>query len=165
MEKELKFDGSGYDVMTDAIRNLFDSFPGLERGEKFLFSSAPTGYGKAVFPTTGAVIQNERESITGHVVQECQYPLTVLFRASGLSPNNRAIAKEWLDMLGAWLEKQPIKVKNKEYVLNKYPEIKGTREIRNIFRQTPAYLSQLSEDKSEDWLISIVVQYRNEFDR
>lgn len=165
MGKEVDLDVGGYDVLTEAVRKMLDQYPGLQECETFMFSSLPAGCGKAVFPTTGAVIQMQRESITGHVYQECQYPMTILFRAAGLSQNNRVSAKEWLDTLGLWLEKQPIKVNNEIYKLQDYPVLNDTREIRNIYRQTPAYLSQINEDKSEDWLISIVIQYRNEFDK
>lgn len=179
-EKQIAYDADGYDLITDALRALLRQYPGLERGDDFLFSTAPTGSGKAIFPTTGAVIQSESESITGHVTQMCLYPFTVLFRASGLSQKNRVGAKEWLDNLGRWLEKQTVKINDKTYALEEYPPLSGrgvydehyyeysegiSREIRNIVRQTPAYLSAINDDKSEDWVISMTLNYRNEFDR
>lgn len=189
-EKQIVYDPDGYDLVTDALRALIAQYPGLERGENFGFSTAPAGSGKAIFPTTGAVIQSEVESITGHVTQMCQYPFTVLFRASGLSQKNRVNAKEWLDTFGRWLEKQTVSIKGAYHVLNDYPtlmsggeydnmvnheiyndgyytgdHIQGIRKIVNITRQTPAYLNAVNEDKSEDWLISMVLTYRNEFDR
>lgn len=189
-EKEVVYDPDGYDQVTDALRALIAQYPGLEKGESFCFSTAPSGAGKAIFPTTGAVIQSEVESITGHVTQMCLYPFTVLFRASGLSQKNRVNAKEWLDTFGRWLEKQTVTINGKYYVLNEYPALRaaweydnmnnrevfddeyfgdgavqGIRKIVNIVRQTPAYLNSVSDDKSEDWVISMVVTYRNEFDR
>ena len=118
-----------------------------------------------MYPTTGAVIQNEVEDILGHVNQLCQYPFTILFRASGLSQKNRVSAKEWLDTLGRWLEKQEVTIDGREYDLTEYPVIQGTRKIETITRDTPAYLSIINEDKSEDWIISMTIVYRNEFDR
>ena len=189
-EKQIVYDPDGYDMVTDALRALIAQYPGLEWGETFGFSTAPTGNGKAIFPTTGAVIESERESITGHVTQMCLYPFTVLFRASGLSQKNRVNAKEWLDTFGRWLEKQTVFINNQYYILREYPALRsageydnleliessdedevgtnpvqGVRKILNITRQTPAYLNSVVEDKSEDWVISMVLSYRNEFDR
>lgn len=189
-EKQVVYDPDGYDLVTDALRALIAQYPGLERGENFGFSTAPTGAGKAIFPITGAVIQSEIESITGHVTQLCQYPFTVLFRASGLSQKNRVNAKEWLDTFGRWLEKQAVIIDNMKYVLRDYPVLRtvgeydnfeyrevyedgvlgnhplqGVRKILNIARQTPAFLNSVNEDKSEDWIISMVLTYQNEFDR
>ena len=190
-EKQVVYDPDGYDLVTDALRALIAQYPGLDEGDSFSFSTAPTGAGKAIFPTTGAVIQSEIESITGHVTQTCLYPFTVLFRASGLSQKNRVTAKEWLDTFGRWLEKQAVVINHRRYILVEYPvlrtagkydnleekyahcrqeadenyAIQGVRKILNITRQTPAYLSSVGEDKSEDWVISMVLMYRNEFDR
>ena len=189
-EKQIEYDPDGYDLVTDALRALIAQYPGLDKGDNFGFSAAPSGAGKAIFPTTGAVIQTEMESLTGHVTQMCLYPFTVLFRASGLSQKNRVNAKEWLDTFGRWLEKQTVSINGKFYVLSEYPALmsagaydnmesheifndgyygnysmQGIRKIVNITRQTPAYLNAVNDDKSEDWLISMVLTYRNEFDR
>lgn len=189
-EKQIVYDPDGYGLVTDALRALIAQYPGLEKGDGFSFSTAPTGAGKAIFPTTGAVIQSEIESITGHVTQMCLYPFTALFRASGLSQKNRVNAKEWLDTFGRWLERQAVVINEVRYILKDYPvlttagehdnldiyygdydngigsnPVQGIRKILNITRQTPAYLSSVNEDKSEDWVISMVLMYRNEFDR
>lgn len=163
-EKPIQYDVDGYDLLTEALMALINQYPGLADGDKFVFSATPTAAGKSVYATSGAIIQNEIEDITGHVTQMCQYPFTVLFRASGLSPKNRMTAKEWLDNLGRWLERQEITIDDITYDLEEYPDIKGNREIRYIKRQTPSYLSQVYEDKTEDWMISMNIIYRNEYD-
>lgn len=163
-EKQVVYDVDGYDLITDALMVLVNQYPGLVKNDKFTFSTVPTGAGKAIFATTGAVVQNEVEDVTGHVTQMCLYPFTVLFRASGLSQKNRVTAKEWLDTFGRWLERQSVEINDVEYDLEEYPEIKGSREIRYIKRQTPSYLSAINEDKSEDWMISMQLMYRNEYD-
>jgi len=162
------YDVEGYDLLTPAIWDLLNSYPGLEKGEKFRFSELNCEYGKAMFPTTGAVVQYEKESITGHVEQMCLYPFTVLFRVSGQTQKRKANAKEWLDTLGRWLEMQTVKIGDTEYKLNEYPELNPSDEetkIMDISRTTPAYLAVTNGDMSEDWVISIQARYRNEFDR
>lgn len=163
--QNIQYDSAGYDLVTPAIRDLMDSYPGLEDGEKFSFSMLNGEYGQAIFPTTGAVVQYERESITGHVEQMCLYPYTVVLRVSGQTQNRKVNAKEWLDMLGRWLEMQPITIDGQTYKLDDYPILVGEAKIMDISRTTPAYLSVTNGDMSEDWVISIQARYRNEFDR
>lgn len=163
--QNIQYDSAGYDLVTPAIRDLMDSYPGLENGEKFSFSMLNGEYGQAIFPTTGAVVQYERESITGHVEQMCLYPYTVVLRVSGQTQNRKVNAKEWLDMLGRWLEMQPIIINGQTYKLDDYPVLVGEAKIMDISRTTPAYLSVTNGDMSEDWVISIQARYRNEFDR
>ena len=167
-DQQVQYDVVGYDLLTPAIWDLLNSYPGLDEGESFSFSTLNGEYGKAIFPTTGAVVQYERESITGHVEQMCLYPFTVVFRVSGQTQNRKANAKEWLDTLGRWLEMQTVKIGDTEYKLDDYPVINSPNEdckIMNISRNTPSYLAVTNGDMSEDWVISIQAQYRNEFDR
>ena len=163
--QNVQYDPVGYDLLTPAIRDLMDTYPGLETGETFSFSMLNGEFGQAIFPTTGAVVQYERESITGHVEQMCLYPFTVVLRVSGQTQNRKANAKEWLDMLGRWLEMQPITIGETTYKLDEYPTLNGDAKIMDISRTTPAYLSVTNADMSEDWVISIQARYRNEFDR
>lgn len=156
---------NGYDQVTEALRTLVNSYPGLESGETFGFSELDVANGKAIFPTTGGVVQSESESITGHVTQMCLYPFTIVCRSSGLNQRRKVTAKEWLDTMGRWLERQPVTINGVEYQMQNYPELTGDREIRGISRQTPAYLNDTGEDKSESWVISMVIRYRNEYDK
>jgi len=160
-----QYDLAGYDLLTPAIRDLMDSYPGLDSGETFSFSMLEAEYGQAIFPISGAIVQYERESITGHVEQMCLYPFTVVLRVSGQTENRKANAKEWLDTLGRWLEMQTVIIGDTSYKLSEYPELNGDAKIMDISRTTPAYLSMTNADMSEDWVISIQARYRNEFDR
>lgn len=164
--RDVKYDSAdGCDAITEMLRILANQYPALEHCETIQFSMLGD-YGVAIFPTTGSVVQSEVESITGHCTQMCTYPFTVVYRVSGLSQNGKANTKEWLDNFGRWLERQPITVGDTEYKINEYPVLSGdSREIRNIFRQTPAYLATVNQDKSEDWMMNMIVQYRNEFDK
>lgn len=163
-EKELKIDVDGYDDVTSALMDLFNSYPGLSAGEEFGFCQTPECGGKAVFVAAGATIYFESESITGHYTQMCQYPVTVIFRSAGLSQNKKAEAKEWLDNFGRWLERQEVVLDGEKHKLKEYPQLHGTRKFKAISRQTPAYLPRVNPDKTEDWVVEINAKYKNEFD-
>lgn len=164
-EKQTKYDVDGYDIITSALIELLNQYPGIESGQKIEFSTLEETGGQAMFPVSGAIVENEHEDITGHVKQKCLYPFYVIYRASGLSSSRKIKVKEWLDNLGKWLEKQTIIVNGEEYVLEEYPSLTGGRKFLSITRQTPAYLDNFNEDKSEDWAVYISAKYQNEFNR
>lgn len=164
-KKTVKYDIDGYDVITTAIRELINQYPGLSTGDEITFSTLGEDSGKTMFPVSGAIIETEKESITGHVTQVCLYPFYVIYRAAGLSENRKAAVKEWLDNLGKWLERQPVKIDETEYLLTEYPELTGNRKFLSINRQTPGYLDSTNDNQSENWAIYISARYKNEFDR
>lgn len=151
--------------LTDVIQSLVNEYPSLQDDESFKFAMAPAENSLAVFPSVGATIQSERESITGHVTQMCIYPFNVVYKASGLREKNKIAVKEWLDDLGRWLGKQPITIGDRTYAIKDWPYIGESREIRNIQIQSPAAIASQNDDMTEDWILSMQLIYRNEFDR
>lgn len=164
-EKQIRYDVDGFDIITTAIRELINQFPGLQSGDEITFSVLGEDSGKAMFPVSGAVIETEKEGITGHINQVCLYPFYVIYRAGGLSENRKAAVKEWLDNLGKWIERQEITIDEVTYRLEEYPPLTGNRKFLSIVRQTPGYLDTINENNSENWAIYITARYRNEFDR
>lgn len=164
-QKKIRYDFDGHEIVTAALRELVNRYPGVPPDEEIAFSTLGEDSGKAMFPISGAIIETEKESITGHVTQVCLYPFYVIYRAAGLSEDRKAAVKEWLDNLGRWLEKQPVKVDGSEYVLEGYPELTGNRKFLSVARQSPGYLDNVNDNQSEDWAISISARYQNEFDR
>ena len=81
-DKPIVYDVTGTELLTTALRELINTYPGLN-GETITFATLGADSGKAMFPTQGAVIQSERQSITGHVTQNCQYPFSIYYRAGG----------------------------------------------------------------------------------
>lgn len=158
------YDLDAFDEITEALRSFLNTYPDLQ-GDEISFATLGEESGIAMFPTNSAAIRKEVESITGHVTQECQYPFFILYRAGGLSENRKANVKEWLDKLGRWLEKQPVKINGNIEVITDYPKLTEAREIKSIRRQSPAYLDSINENMSENWMISLNVTYSNEFDR
>lgn len=163
MEEEKKYDLDGQEVITDALMKLINRYPGLSSKDTIKFSILGEDNGKAIFPVSGAMVETEKNTITGKVIQECLYPFYVIYRAAGLSEQRKASVKEWLDNLGKWLERQKIVVNNTEYRLDDYPSLTGERKFLSIKRNTPSYLDSTNENMSENWAIYISARYQNIF--
>lgn len=163
-DKKVEYDIDGYDVVTDALITLINQYPALEE-DCITFSTLGEDCGKSMFPVTGAVVESTKESITGHVTQVCLYPFYIIYREAGLSEQNKANVKEWLDNLGKWLEKKKVLINNSEYQLEEYPTLTGERKFLEISRQTPGYLDNTSENMVENWAIHISARYQYEYDK
>lgn len=162
-KKPVKYDVDGYAAVTDALVSLLNSFPGLEEDEKIRFSTLEEEGGIAFYPVVGAVIAQEKKSITGKVDQLCNYPFYVIYRSSIDSPKIKSSIKEFLDTLGKWLEQQTVIINGEKKRLKKYPVLTEERKIEEIIRLTPAHLDNVSDGNVQDWAISISLKYRNIF--
>lgn len=162
-EKQVKYDIDGYEAVTSALRELLNQYPNLSEGDEISFSTLGEDSGKAMFPTSGAVIETERKSVTGKVTEVCLYPFYVIYRASGLNENRKARVKEWLDNLGKWLEQKKVLIDGEEYKLSEYPPLTDGRKFLSIERQTPSYLDTVNENQSENWAIYISARYQYEY--
>ena len=163
--EKVRYDVDGYDIITESIKDLLNSYPGLLPGENITFSTLGEDSGVSFYPVSGAVIATETEDITGRVDQLCSYPFYIVYRTSAGSQNSKIEIKEFLDNIGKWLEKQPVKINDATYTLESYPEITDGRIIESVARQTPSYLDTTNENEVQDWVISMDLQYRNIFYR
>lgn len=163
--KPIKYDVDGYDIVTNALKDLLNSFPGLMEDENIKFSTLEEDSGISFYPISGAVIATETISVTGKVNQVCNYPFYVVYRTAADSQTSKIDIKEFLDELGKWLEKQPVMIDGETQKLSDYPDLTEGREITEISRQTPAYLDSTSEGNVQDWVISLALRYRNVFYR
>lgn len=164
-KSKVKYDVDGYEVVTSAIMDLLNSYPGLLPDEKIKFSTVEKDSGITCYPVSGAVIALEKKYVTGTVDQLCNYPFYILYRTAIDAGNVKADIKEFLDGLGKWLEKQPVTIYGKIYTLEEYPELTEGRKIEEITRLTPSYLDNVSENNVQDWVISLSLKYRNKFKR
>lgn len=158
-----RYDLAGYNSITAALTELLNQYPDLSDNAEITFSSVGESSGIAFYPTSGAVILDEKTSITGQVWQKCNYPFTILYRTNAPTEKRRIAIKQWLDNLGCWLECQPIVINNKSFMLTEYPILADGRKITSISRTTPSYLDAVSEGAVEDWLILLVAEYENYF--
>lgn len=164
-KKQCPLDVDGFDYVTNALMDTINSYPGLEEGEVFSFSTLPEAEGMTVIASSGSFIMDERESITGHVWQTCVYPFMVVYRASGLTSKRKINTKEWMDTLAEWLTRKRVMINGYSVQMSEWPRLTGDRKITRIVRQSPCYLGGINEDKSENWVMDLNIQYRNEFDR
>lgn len=163
--KNYPVDVEGTDIMSSLLMNLLNTFPGLKNKERITFATLDKSSGIGFFPASGAAILTERKSITGHVKQTCSYPFVVVYRSNPRVESEKLKIKEFLDAIGKWLSRQPIKIKGKVTQLAEYPQCENeNRVISSIdFTQT-AFMVSKYQDGVEDWEISCRVNYENEFD-
>ena len=164
-QNKVRYDIDGHEVVTDALLELVNQYSELTGDEKIQFSTLPDDGGVSFYPVSGAVIESEQTDITGRMERICLYPFTIVYRAANLTANRKLSVKEWLDRLGRWLEQQTVTIDETEHRLKEYPPLTGNRKILSIERQTPAFLDEPNEDKTEDWQISISARYMCEFMR
>lgn len=147
-KKDVRYDLGGYSELTNAIRDIVNSYPGLAEGERIAFATLDEFTGLALYPAAQGIIERERRSVTGKVTQTCLYPFIVYSRAAGLNEGSKAHAKEWLDGLARWLE-----------MLREFPTLVGNRRMQEFVIQTPGYLYAVDENHVETWAVEMAARY------
>ena len=164
MPSKAIIDVEGSEAVSSVLLDLLNQFPGLPDGKAIAFSTLQETSGIGFFPTTGAALLSNVESITGKVRQVCLYPFDIVYRASPKSEKQRMRIKEFLDVLGKWLERQPVTIQGTTERLETYPSLEsGNRIIKSITRSTPAFLNAVYETGVEDWIISGQLTYNNDY--
>lgn len=165
MSDELKpigKDATGYELLTKAIKALLNQFPGLNE-QKILFEELGEENGIAFSADAGALVMAEKRSITDHVTQTCQFPFLVVYRTGATREFQKLNVSAFLETLGKWICKEPVEIDGDFYRLSSYPPIAGGRKITRITRNN-AYGTVPNENKSQDWILPVSVQYTYEFD-
>jgi hypothetical protein len=160
--KPIGADATGYELLTKAVKDLLNQFPGLN-GQKIYFEEIGEEDGIAFSADAGALVMSERRSITDHVTQICQYPFMVIYRASTTREFQKLNVANFLDTLGKWLCKEPVEISGAVYNLPGYPVLSDGRQITRVTRNN-SYGTVPSENKSQDWILPVSIQYTNEFD-
>lgn len=160
--KPIGIDADGYQVLTNAMLALLNSFPGLD-GREILFEELGKEDGLAFSADAGALVMSERRSITDHVSQTCQYPLFVILRMNSTREYQKLQAQTFLDTLGKWLCKEPVEIDGTKHRLKSFPVLTDNRKITRISRSN-SYGLDPDESGVQDWMLPVSVQYTNEFD-
>ena len=164
-EKQVRFDVDGSEIVSKVLLELLNKCPAL-CGKKVAFSTLGEDEGLGFFPSVGAAITSETETITGDVHQVCAYPFDVVLRCAPKTEAARIRCKELLDAIGRWLERQPIVVNGEMHTMDAYPALtEGNRKIRAISRTSPSHLNAVYQNGVEDWLFSGSLRYENIFCR
>lgn len=160
--KPIGADAAGYELLTKAVKDLLNQFPGLN-GQRILFEELEEESGIAFSADAGALVMAERQSITDHVTQTCQFPILVIYRTSATREFQKLNVSAFLDTLGKWICKEPVEIDGESYRLLAYPDISDGRKITRISRNN-AYGTVPNENKSQDWILPVSIQYTYEFD-
>ena len=160
--KPIGTDPTGYEYMVRAMKALLNQYPGLD-GQKIYFEELGEEEGIAFSADTGALVMSERRSITDHVTQSCQFPFLVVFRTQSTREFEKLNVAAFLDTLGKWLCKEPVNIGGTAYRLKDFPELADGRRITRITRNN-SYGAVPNENKSQDWILPVSVQYTYEFD-
>ena len=164
-EKQVRFDVDGSEIVSKVLLELLNKCPAL-CGKKVAFSTLGEDEGLGFFPSVGAAITSETETITGDVHQVCAYPFDVVLRCAPKTEAARIRCKELLDAIGRWLERQPIVVNGEMHTMDAYPALtEGNRKVRAISRTSPSHLNAVYQNGVEDWLFSGSLRYENNFCR
>lgn len=160
--KPIGVDADGFEVLTNAMLDLLNRFPGLD-GREILFEELCKEDGLAFSADAGALVMSERRSVTDHVTQTCQYPFFVVLRMNSSREYQKLQAQTFLDILGKWLCREPVTLSGEEIRLKSYPKLTEGRSITRITRSN-SYGLDPGEDGVQDWMLPVSVQYTNEFD-
>lgn len=160
--KPIGTDPTGYEYMKKAVKSLLNQYPGLD-GEKIRFEELGEESGIAFSADSGALVMSERRSITDHVTQTCQFPFLLIYRTTATREFEKLNVSVFLDTLGKWICKEPVEIKGLQYRLTEYPTISDGRKITRITRNN-SYGTVPNENKSQDWILPVSVQYTYEFD-
>lgn len=161
-DRPIGVDVTGYEVITKAVSELLNQFPGLN-GRTVSFEDLTTS-GIAFSADNGTLIMREAEDITGHVKQNCQYPFFLIYRSSSTSEKQKVKVQTFLDSFGKWMCKEPAEVGGQEVQLDEYPALANGRKITKVTRMN-SYGIDPDDKGVQDWLLPAVAEYTNEFDR
>lgn len=162
--KPIGKDATGYEVITEAMKDLLNRFPGLLPGEEVKYEELGEDIGIAFSNDAGALVYTEREDVIGGVHQTCQYPFFVVYRsASSARERQKMSIQEFLDALGKWLCGEPAVIDGEFYKLSVYPTLASGRKITKISRDN-SYGVEPQENGVQDWLLPVTVEYENKFD-
>lgn len=162
--KPIGKDATGYEVITEAMKDLLNQFPGLLPGEQVKYEELKEDQGVAFSNDSGALVYSETEDVIGGVHQTCQYPFFIVYRSAGSAREAQKMSiQEFLDAFGKWLCQEPAVIDEETYKLSSYPKLAGTRQIKRITRDN-SYGTEPQESGVQDWLLPVTVQYTNDFE-
>lgn len=163
-DKPIGVDAAGYEVITNAILALLSQYPGIDDVGEILYEELQEDYGVAFFADAGALVMSEKESITAHIRQNCQYPMYIVYRTISTRERQKLQAQRFLDAIGKWICREPAIIGGTEYQLREYPPLAEGRKITKISRNN-SYGTTPKDNGVQDWVLPVKVEYTNEFDK
>lgn len=159
--KPIGKDADGYNVLTDAMKDLLNQFPGLLPGDSVKFEELADESGIIFSNNSGALVYAEDVYISGSRNQTCRYPFFLVYRAAGSAKERQKMSiQEFLDLFGKWLCREPVTIDGVSYRLDGYPKLAGRRQIRRISRDN-SYGTEPQDNGVQDWVLPVSVEYTN----
>lgn len=160
--KPIGRDATGYEVLTAAVKDLLNHFPGLLSGDDVKFEELGEDSGIAFSANAGALIYSEKQDICGVYHQTCQYPFYLVYRTESTKERQKMSIQEFLDTFGKWLCREPCIIDGAEVDKAVYPALSSGREIKRITRDN-SYGPDPQENGVQDWVLPVYVHYTNTF--
>jgi hypothetical protein len=92
-----------------------------------------------------------------------QFPFLLIYRTNATREFEKLNVSAFLDSIGKWLCKEPVEIQGVMHRLTVYPTISDGRKITRITRNN-SYGTVPNENKSQDWILPVSVQYTYEYD-
>lgn len=155
--KPIGLDNAGFPVLREALLSLLNQFPGLD-GDKITYQELEDSYGICMALESSPVVLTSRTDIVGGVYRSCQFSFLVIYRTDTSDEAQKLYVSKFLDDLAAWVCREPVE----GYEMAVYPELTGGRTITGATRSN-VYAFVENENKSQDWAVSITVNYTHEY--
>lgn len=156
-------DPAGCSVLTGAMKELLNRYPGLPEGGTVRFEQVEEDGDICFSNDAGALVYSETRDITDNVRQTCRYPFYLVYRVKTGRESGKLSAYEFVDSFAKWLCGEPVTVNGEECRPGAYPKLDKGRRITRITRQN-TYGSDPKEDGTQDWIAPVTVEYTNEFE-
>ena len=152
--KPIGKDATGYEILTEAMKELLNQYPGLNEDETIKFEELKEDSGIAFSADSGALVFSEKEDIIGNLHQVCQYPFFVVYRTASEKERQKISVQKFLDSLGKWICREPVVINGQEERLIEFPDLSGGRIINRITRDN-SYGLEPQENGVQDWLLDV----------
>ena len=162
MANPIGVDASGYEVLTKAVAELVNQYPGLD-DRIVTFEELSATSGVAFAADNGALVMSERRNILDHVSQTCQFPFFIVYRSASSRASQKINIQTFLDSIGKWLCGEYAEIDGELVQLESYPVLAQGRKITKVTRNN-SYGLEPDAKGVQDWLLPVTVEYTNEFD-
>ena len=163
MANPIGVDATGYEVMTKAVSELLNQYPGLN-DRIVTFEELEATSGIAFAADNGGLVMTEKRDILDHITQTCQFPFYIVYRSASTRAAQKIKIQTFLDSIGKWICGEPAEVDGELITLDEYPPLTQGRKIKRVTRNN-SYGVEPDAKGVQDWLLPVTVEYTNEFDR
>lgn len=163
MANPIGVDATGYEVLTKAVSELLNQYPGLN-DRIVTFEELEATSGIAFAADNGGLVMTEKRDILDHITQTCQFPFYIVYRSASTRAAQKIKIQTFLDSIGKWICGEPAEVDGELITLNEYPPLTQGRKIKRVTRNN-SYGVEPDAKGVQDWLLPVTVEYTNEFDR